>query len=65
LLITIGDNGWSAFTVGYGTVVLLFAAGIYVLNQRAVRTDLRPRREELTRLLGQVEENDDGPHQPA
>ena len=63
LLVTIGDSGWSAFTVGYGTVVLLFAAGIYVLNQRAVRTDLKPRREELTRLLEQVEE--DGRRQTA
>jgi len=57
LLVTVGDNGWSAFTFIYGTVVLLGAAWIYVLNQRAVRRSLRPRREELTRLLDQVEED--------
>jgi len=61
LLVTVGDNGWSTFTLVYGAVALAGAAGIYVLNQRAVRTDLKPRRAELTRLLKQVEETDDGP----
>jgi Flp pilus assembly protein TadB len=56
LLVTVGDNGWSAFTFIYGTVVLLGAGWIYVLNQRAVRRSLRPRREKLTRLLNQVSE---------
>lgn len=57
LLVTVGDNGWSTFTFVYGTIVVLGGAGIYVLNQRAVRRSLRPRREELTRLLDQVEDD--------
>lgn len=60
LLVTVGDNGGSTFTLVYGTVILAGAAGIYVLNQRAVKNDLRPRREELTRLLEQVEGTADG-----
>ncbi len=56
LLVTVGDNGWSTFTFVYGAVVLLGAGWIYVLNQRAVRRSLRPRRTELTRLLKQVKE---------
>ena len=59
LLVTVGDNGWSAFTFVYGTVVLLGAGWIYVLNQRAVRRSLRPRRAELTHLLDQVEEGNE------
>ena len=57
LLVTIGDNGWSGFTIGYAVVVVLGSAIIYALNQRAVRRCLHPRREELTRLLDQVEED--------
>jgi Flp pilus assembly protein TadB len=57
LLVTVGDNGWSTFTFVYGTIVLLGSAVIYALNQRAVRRSLRPRREELTRLLDQVKEH--------
>jgi Flp pilus assembly protein TadB len=59
LLVTVGDSGWSAFTFVYGTVVLLGAGWIYVLNQRAVRRSLRPRRAELTHLLDQVEEGNE------
>jgi hypothetical protein len=59
LLVTVGDSGWSTFTFVYGAVVLLGATGIYVLNQRAVRRSLRPRRKELTRLLKQVDERID------
>jgi len=54
LLVTVGDNGWSTFTFVYGTIALLGSAVIYALNQRAVRRSLRPRHEELTRLLDQV-----------
>ena len=57
LLVTVGDNGWSTFTLVYGSVVIAGAIGIYVMNQRAVRTDLRPRRERLRELLEQVKES--------
>ncbi|PEN09400.1 hypothetical protein CRI93_01355 [Longimonas halophila] len=59
LLMTVGDNGWSVFTVVYGTVVIAGAAAIYVMNQRAVERDLRPRRETLTQLLNQVDSSAD------
>jgi protein-S-isoprenylcysteine O-methyltransferase Ste14 len=58
LLVAAGDAGLSWFTLGYGAVVLALGGGIYYLNQREVRQTLRPRREELTRLLRRVE---DGP----
>ena len=60
LLITVGDSGWSWFTLVYSSVVLAGSVAIYALNQRAVRTDLKPRRAELTRLLEQVEGTADG-----
>lgn len=59
LLMTVGDNGWSVFTFVYGTVVIAGAAAIYVMNQRAVERDLRPRRETLTQLLNQVDSSAD------
>lgn len=59
LLVTVGDSGWTTFTFVYGAIILLGGAGIYAMNQRAVRRSLRPRREELTRLLDQVEERAD------
>jgi len=57
LLVTVGDNGWSTFTLVYGSVVIAGAIGIYVMNQRAVRNDLHPRRERLDELLEQVKES--------
>jgi MFS family permease len=59
LLMTVGDNGWSVFTVVYGTGAIAGAAAIYVINQRAVARDLRPRRETLTHLLNQVDSSAD------
>lgn len=56
ILVVAGDEGLSWFTVGYAAFVALISAGIYYLNQRAVRCSLRPRHKELTRLLQQVEE---------
>jgi hypothetical protein len=44
------------FTAGYAIFVALLSWGIYELNQHAVRRELRPRRDELTRLIEQVEE---------
>ncbi|MFB6099413.1 MAG: hypothetical protein ABEK84_09945 [Salinibacter sp.] len=58
LLIIIGDNGWSWATLLQTGVVLAVAALIYALNQRGRRCTFEPRREELTRLLEQVEEGD-------
>ena len=57
LLVTVGDNGWSTFTIVYGSVVIVGAVGIYMMNQRAVRNDLIPRRERLSELLDQVQED--------
>lgn len=56
LMVVAGNAGLSWFTLGYGTFVLAVGAGVYYLNWREVRTNLRPRRDELTRLLRQVEE---------
>lgn len=57
LLLVVGGNaGLSWFTLGYGAFVVALGGGIYYLNQREVRENLRPRREALTRLLQQVEE---------
>lgn len=56
VLVVAGDEGASWFTFGYAAFVVILGGVIYYLNQRAVRRDLRPRREELTRLLQQVEE---------
>ncbi|NBB84610.1 MAG: hypothetical protein GVY12_00075 [Bacteroidetes bacterium] len=57
LLVTVGDNGWSTFTFVYGSAAIVGAIGIYIMNQRAVRNDLRPRRERLRELLEQVKES--------
>ncbi|MFB6230666.1 MAG: hypothetical protein ABEL04_05860 [Salinibacter sp.] len=58
LLIIFGSDGWSWVSLGQTAIVLLIAAGIYALNQRGRRCTFEPRREELTRLLEQVEETD-------
>lgn len=59
LLIIYGSHGWAWLTLIQTAVVLLITAGIYALNQRGRRCTFEPRREELTRLLKQVEEQDD------
>jgi len=56
LLIIAEGNGWTGTTLVQATIVLLIAGGIYALNQRSRRCTFEPRREELTRLLEQVEE---------
>lgn len=55
LLVVGGNAGASWFTLGYAAVVVLFGVGVHYLNQRSVRKHLRPRREELARLLQEVE----------
>jgi hypothetical protein len=51
------SDGWlTALAVGLVVLVAgMLVAGIYWLNQEAVRTDLEPRREELKALLGSLE----------
>ena len=59
LLITVGDHGVvSAYTAVFSVVLAGGAYGIYALNQRTVRNDLKPRRETLTRLLTQIDDAD-------
>lgn len=56
VLVVAGDEGASWFTLGYTAFVIALSGAIYYLNQRAVRRDLRPRHEKLTRLLRQIDE---------
>jgi hypothetical protein len=51
-------NGWVAAvaTVGVGAVVALILAGLYWLNQAAVRAELEPRRRELQALLAGLQD---------
>ena len=55
LMLVGGDLGLTRFTVGFGVAVVLFGWAVYRVNQRAVEHELRPRRNEITRLLTQVE----------
>lgn len=54
-LLTLGVSGVTWFSTAYLVIVALVHWWIYVLNQRAVRNDLLPRREDLARLLLQLE----------
>ena len=56
VLVVAGDEGASWFTLGYAAFVVALSGAIYYLNQRAVRRDLRPRREKLAHLLRQIAE---------
>lgn len=56
LMVVVGDEGLSAFTLAYSGVVCAVAAVVYALNKRTVRTRLRPRRNELTRRLEEIED---------
>jgi len=49
-----GRAGW-LFSVGYAMFAALLAWGIIALNQRAVRRTLLPKREDVLRLLAQME----------
>lgn len=55
VLVVLGLSGWTGFTLGYTASVGVLSGGIYWLNQRAVRRELKPRQRELTRLLRQME----------
>lgn len=54
LMIVIGLEGFSWFTAIYALLALALSIWIYRLNQRAARQDLRPRREELDRLIQEL-----------
>lgn len=56
LLIILGHDGWTWSALVQGVAVLLVSAGVYHLNQRAVRRKFEPRRAELTRLLDRMTE---------
>ena len=43
--------------VGYVLVVTAFCYGVYRLNQRAIRTELQPRKQELQTLLENLKAN--------
>jgi hypothetical protein len=60
LLIVAGNHDGLYGTLASVAIILGGAAGIVYLNQRAVRRDLRPRREELTALLERVDGRDGG-----
>jgi len=51
LLLIVGADGWTWSSLGQAVVVVGAGIGAYLLNQRAVRNDLRPRRDELTNLI--------------
>ena len=49
-----GRAGW-LFSVGYAIFAAVLAWGIIALNQRVVRRTLQPKREDVLRLLAQIE----------
>ena len=49
-----GLAGWS-YTLGYTVFAALLGWGIIVLNHRAVRRTLQPKRREIMALLAQIE----------
>jgi hypothetical protein len=49
-----GRAGW-LFSIGYTMFAAVLSWGIIALNQRAVRHRLQPKREDVVRLLAQVE----------
>lgn len=55
-LFILGQGAGATVTVGSLTVVVIVCGIIWRLNQRAVRCELRPRRERLSRLLAQLRE---------
>ena len=55
LLLIIGKNGWSWWSLPQIAVIIGVSVGVYQLNQKAVRQDLRPRHRELTDMIEQME----------
>lgn len=54
ILIVLGTDGWSWFSLFYAVAVVTLYAGIYHLNQRAVQKELQPRRRELATMLESI-----------
>ncbi len=54
MLIVIGLDGLSWFTVGYTIFALAISVLVYLMNSSAVRHDLRPRRAQLDRLIQEL-----------
>ncbi len=50
--------GWISFLLGYLIFCFFLDWGIYLLNQRAVRKELFPRKEELEEILKSLKSND-------
>lgn len=57
VLLVVGQSGARApwLTIGYAAFAALFGWGVIVLNARAVRRALRPKRDELNAFLTQLE----------
>ncbi len=59
MLIFGGGVGWGPLTMGYGAAVVVLGWVVHALNQKAVRTELVPRHEELDSLLRELEGRND------
>lgn len=55
VLHVIGRDGWSWVSLVQIVLFLGIGFAIYRINQRAIRNDLRPRSDELTEMIEQVE----------
>jgi len=55
VLLTLSLSGFSRYTLGYALFAAAAGVGIYWLNQATVARQLRPRKEELDRLLARLE----------
>jgi hypothetical protein len=56
LMVDAAVTGVSWFTLVYTSFIVVLSVLIYRINQRAVRSQLRPRREEVDRLIQQLKE---------
>ena len=54
VLIVMGLDGLSWFTLGYAVFALVISVWIYRLNQRAVSSELRPKRSQMERLIREL-----------
>lgn len=56
-LFFLGSGGWTRLTAMFMLLPLAVAVGVYVLNRRAARTELQPLRDEVDRLLRELQAN--------
>jgi hypothetical protein len=59
MLVFGGGVGWGPLTMGYGAAVVVLGWVVHALNQKAVRTELVPRHEELDSLVRELEGRND------